>query len=63
VAYRSIVSGRPHSNLLDFRLDNAMTRDPRNFADLIHYRAAIARKVNRGVAASLRDGEAAQIDF
>jgi hypothetical protein len=62
-AYRSIVSGRPHSNLLDFRLDNAMTRDPQNFADLIHYRAAIARKVNQGVAASLRDGEAAQIDF
>lgn len=62
-AYRSIVSGRPHSNLLDFRIDNAMTRDPQNFADLIHYRAVIARKVDQGIAVSLRDGEAARIDF
>jgi hypothetical protein len=48
---------------MDLRIDNALTRDPQNFADLIHYRAVIARKVNQGIVASLRDGEAAQIDF
>jgi hypothetical protein len=62
-AYRSIVSGRPHSNLLDFRIDNTLTRDPQNFADLIHYRAVIARKVDQGIIVSLRAGEAARIDF
>lgn len=62
-AYRSIVSGRPNSNLIDYRIDNALTRDPANFADLIHYRAAIARKIEQGIAASLRAGEAAEISF
>lgn len=62
-AYRSIVSGRANSNLIDYRRDNALTRDPANFTDLIHYRAIIARQLERGIAASLRDGEAAQISF
>lgn len=62
-AYRSIISGRPNSNLIDYRLDNALTRDPAHFVDLIHYRAIIARKLEQGIAASLRDGEAAQINF
>ena len=62
-AYRSIVSGRPNSNLIDFRIDNEVTRDPANFADLIHYRAAVARKIEQGIAASLRAGEAAEIRF
>jgi hypothetical protein len=62
-AYRSIVSGRPHSNLIDYRIDNALTRDPANFADLIHYRAAIARRLEQGIAASLSAGEAAEISF
>jgi hypothetical protein len=62
-AFRAIVSGRAKSNLIDYRVDNALTRDPSNFADLVHYRAAIARKIEQGVAASLRDGERAKIDF
>jgi hypothetical protein len=62
-AYRSIVAGRPNSNLIDYRIDNALTRDPANFVDLIHYRAIIARKLEQGIAASLRDGETAQISF
>jgi hypothetical protein len=62
-AYRSIVAGRPNSNLIDYRIDNALTRDPANFVDLIHYRAIIARKLEQGIAASLRDGERAQISF
>ncbi len=62
-AYRSIIAGRAHSNILDYRIDNALTRDANNFADLIHYRAKIARKLEAGVAASLREGEAARVEF
>jgi hypothetical protein len=62
-AYRSIVRGRANSNLIDYRVDHALTRDPANFADLVHYRAVIARKIEQGIAASLRAGEAAQISF
>jgi hypothetical protein len=62
-AYHSIIAGRPRSNILDFVVDNALTRDPGNFADLIHYRAKIARILEAGVAASLRDGEAAKVQF
>ena len=62
-AYRSIVAGRPNSNLIDYRIDNALTRDPTNFVDLVHYRAVIARKLEQGIAASLRDGASAQISF
>ncbi len=62
-AFRSIISGRANSNLIDYRVDNALTRDPANFADLVHYRAIIARKIERGIADSLRAGEAAQINF
>ena len=62
-AFKRIVAGRPHSNLIDYRVDNALTRDPANFADLIHYRAKIARKVEEGITASIRLGEAAKIDF
>jgi hypothetical protein len=57
------VAGRPHSNFIDYRIDNALTRDPANFADLIHYRAKIARKINQGVIASILQGSAARIDF
>ncbi|QOG17562.1 MULTISPECIES: hypothetical protein [Bradyrhizobium] len=62
-AFRSIVSGRANSNLVDYRVDNALTRDPANFTDLVHYRAAIARRIEQGIAASLRDGQGAKIDF
>jgi hypothetical protein len=63
LAFKSIVAGRPHSNFIDYRIDNALTRDPQNFADLIHYRAKIARKLDEGIAASIRFGESANIDF
>jgi hypothetical protein len=62
-AYKSTLAGRPNSNFLDYRIDNALTRDPLNFADLIHYRARIARKLDEGVAASIRFGAAATVDF
>jgi hypothetical protein len=61
--YTRIVAGRPHSNLIDYRIDNALTRDPLNFVDAIHYRTKIALKVQEGIVASLRLGAAAKIDF
>jgi hypothetical protein len=62
-AFRSIVAGRPHSNFIDYRIDNALSRDPANFVDLIHYRAKIAQKIDQGVIASFAFGNAAKIDF
>jgi hypothetical protein len=63
VALKRLLDGRPHSNFIDFRVDNALTRDPANFADIIHYREKIARRMEAGIAASVRDGAAARIDF
>jgi hypothetical protein len=62
-ALRKIVAGRPHSNFINYRVDNALTRDRGNFVDYIHYRPLIAAKISEGIAASIRQGEAAKIDF
>jgi hypothetical protein len=62
-AFSRIVAGRPHSNFIDYRIDNALTRDPLNFVDTIHYRTKIAQRVQEGIVASIRLGEAAKIDF
>jgi hypothetical protein len=62
-ALKRLTAGRAHSNFIDFRVDNALTRDPANFADVIHYRAKIARKLEDGIAASIKLGNAAEIDF
>ena len=62
-ALKRTVDGRPHSNFINYRVDNALTRDRANFIDSIHYRSNIAAKIAAGVVASVRDGEAAQIDF
>jgi hypothetical protein len=62
-ALRRIVAGRPHSNFINYRIDNALTRDPANFADYIHYRPIIAARMEQGIAASIQLGEAAKINF
>jgi hypothetical protein len=62
-ALARIVAGRPHSNFINYRVDNALTRERANFADFIHYRGVIAEKIVEGIAASLRDGAGAKIDF
>ena len=62
-ALRKIVDGRPHSNFINYRVDNALTRDRANFVDYIHYRPVIAAKISEGIASSIRQGEAARIDF
>jgi hypothetical protein len=62
-ALRQIVAGRPHSNFIDYRIDNAMTRDRANFVDFIHYRPHLAARMAEGIAASIALGNAAKIDF
>jgi hypothetical protein len=58
-----LVAGRPRSNFINYRVDNALTRDRANFMDFGHYRAKIARAMERGIADSIRLGETARIDF
>jgi hypothetical protein len=62
-ALRQIVTGRPHSNFINYRVDNAMTRDRANFVDFIHYRPNVAARMSEGIAASIELGNAAKIDF
>ena len=62
-ALRKVVAGRPHSNFIDYRIDNALTRDRANFMDFGHYRAPIARKMEQGIAESIRVGGSAKIEF
>ena len=62
-ALKRVVAGRPRSNFINYRIENALTRDPANFADFIHYRPVIADKMVEGIAASIKLGKAAKIDF
>jgi hypothetical protein len=62
-ALQRLVAGRPHSNFINYRVDNALTRDRANWLDFIHYRPLIAAKIADGIAASIRLGDAAKIDF
>ena len=62
-ALKAIVAGRPRSNFVSYRVDNALTRDRDNFVDFIHYRPKLARAIEQGIVASLRDGEKARVDF
>lgn len=62
-ALAALVAGRPHSNFLDFRIDSALTRDPANFVDPMHYRAQVARRMEQRIAESLRLGNAGPSTF
>jgi hypothetical protein len=62
-SFKRIVAGRSRSNFIDYGIDNALTRDPENFVDLIHYRAKLARKIEQGIAASIQSGSGTKIDF
>jgi hypothetical protein len=44
---------RPHSVFLDFFLDTPESRDPANFMDQGHYRAALARMIERKIATAI----------
>jgi hypothetical protein len=62
-ALRKLVAGRAHSNFIDYRVDNALTRERANFMDSGHYRAIIARNMEQGIAESIRLGGDAKIVF
>lgn len=62
-ALAKLVAGRPHSNFINFRVENALTRDRANFMDFGHYRAAIARRIEQGIAESIKLGDKARIEF
>jgi hypothetical protein len=62
-ALKRTVAGRPHSNFINYRVDNALTRNRANFIDYIHYRSIIANRISDGIIASIRVGDAAKIDF
>jgi hypothetical protein len=62
-ALGKLVAGRARSNFIDFRVDNALTRERANFMDFGHYRANIARKMEIGIAESIKLGDKAKIEF
>ena len=62
-ALKRVVAGRPNSNFINYRVDNALTRNRDNFADFIHYRPILAHKMVEGIADSIKRGEAAKVDF
>jgi len=57
------MDGRPQSNFIDFRVINELTRDAANFMDFGHYRAKIARRMEQGIADSIRVGDKAKVEF
>jgi hypothetical protein len=62
-ALARLVAGRPNSNFLDFRVDDPVTRDQKNFLDPIHYRAPVARLMEQRIAESLRVGNGGPTTF
>lgn len=62
-ALGKLVAGRARSNFIDFRVDNALTRDRANFMDFGHYRANIARRMEAAIAESIKLGDKARIEF
>jgi hypothetical protein len=62
-ALERTVAGRPHSRFINYRIDNALTRNLDDFADFVHYRGAVAEKISQGIIATLRLGPAAKIEF
>ena len=62
-ALARLVAGRPHSNFLDFHVDDPLTRDQKNFLDPVHYRAPIARRMEQRIAESLRVGNGGPTTF
>lgn len=51
--FAALISQRPHTQLLDFRLRPDMTERDEDYWDPVHYRAPIARKMEVEIAAAL----------
>jgi hypothetical protein len=45
-----LAAGLPRRGFLDFFLDSPMNRDPKNYDDLEHYKAPVARKIEAEIA-------------
>jgi hypothetical protein len=52
-ALRGAVDGRARAALIDYRMDNPLTRDPANFTDYVHTSARAARQMEREIAARI----------
>jgi hypothetical protein len=55
-ALAQLVTDRAGSGFIDYRIDGPIARDPKNFMDERHYRADIARQIERNIAATFRPG-------
>jgi hypothetical protein len=55
-AYRKVAHGRAKTAMLDF-IEQKDIAGPDEFWDPIHYRAAVARRMEAAIAAALREGE------
>ena len=55
--WRSAVPDRPHSGFLDFRVDDESTHDVTDFADMIHYREKLARRMEAAIISLLHRAE------
>jgi hypothetical protein len=53
-----LVAGKVGSGFLDFRVDDATTRDAKNFMDYGHYRANVARRMEQAIATVIRSANA-----
>ncbi|RDJ27297.1 hypothetical protein DWF00_10015 [Bosea caraganae] len=51
--FQALADKRPHTAMVDMRLDSPITRDPANFYDHTHYRRNVARLVESEIAAAL----------
>jgi hypothetical protein len=49
----ALAAARPRAALVALGADDPLLRDPANFTDTVHYRAAIAREIERQVAREL----------
>lgn len=47
---KGVADGRPRGGFIDYRVDNALTRDPANFMDYVHTSARAARQMEREIA-------------
>ena len=53
-ALAKAVPDRPHSGFLDFRVDDESTHDVTDFADMMHYREKLARRMEAAIISLLR---------
>jgi hypothetical protein len=55
-ALAKAIPDRPHSGFLDFRVDDDSTHDVTDFADMIHYREKLARRMEAAIISLLHPG-------